>query len=100
MTPSFKVELAPRAFADLSGIRDYLIQRSPTGAENVRTAFIATLERLSRHPLIGRNRPELRVRAIGVPRYTYTIYYRIVGDFVQIVHVRDDRRSPLRPGEV
>ena len=36
MTGRLQVVLTPRAFADLTHIRDYLIDRSPTGADNVR----------------------------------------------------------------
>jgi hypothetical protein len=35
-----------------------------------------------------------------VPRYSYTIYYRIAETHIEIVHVRDDRRQPLAPGEL
>ena len=100
MTLPAKVELTPQAFADIEDIRAYLIERSPKGADNVRRAIVATLERLSAHPMLGQDRPELAVRAIGVPRYRYTIYYRVVSGEVQVIHVRDDRRQPLKFGDV
>lgn len=46
------------------------------------------------------NRPELGVRSLGVTRYSYTIYYRIGSTSVEIVHVRDDRRAPLKAGDL
>lgn len=95
MTRKVRVELTPRAFADLTRIRDYLLERSPAGAENVRRAISTTLEHLSFHPMVGRDRPELGVRSIGVPRYSYTIYYRLNNEAAEVVHVRDDRRKPL-----
>jgi plasmid stabilization system protein ParE len=49
---------------------------------------------------LGRARPELGLRSVGVPRYSYTIYYRIAETHIEIVHVRDDRRQPLPPGEL
>ena len=99
MTDRWRVELTPRAYGDLTGSFDYLVHRIPAGAENVRVAIDATLDRLRDHPLMGRDRPELRVRSVGVPRFSYTISYRVIGDVVQIVHVRDDRRRPVKPGE-
>jgi plasmid stabilization system protein ParE len=61
MNGSLRVVLTPRAFADLTHIRDYLIERSPTGADNVRQAINTTLDHLSDHPRLGRDRPELGV---------------------------------------
>src|SRR5262245_25284343 len=97
---ALKLSLSPRAASDLTAIRDYLVARSPRGADNVRTAIATTLSVLSDFPRAGRNRPELEARSIGVQRYPYTIYYRIEGDEIVVVHVRDDRRRPLRAGEL
>ena len=44
MTGARPVVLTARALADLERIRDYLMERSPTGADNVRQAIVATLE--------------------------------------------------------
>ena len=74
MTARHQVVLTPRAFGDLTHIRDDLIERSPTGADNVRQAINTTLDPLSDHPGLGRDRPELGVRSVGVPRYSFTIY--------------------------
>ena len=67
MTARYQVVLTPRAFGDLTHIRDYLIERSPTGADNVRQAINTTLDPLSDQPGLGRDRPELGVRSVGVP---------------------------------
>ena len=100
MTAHFTVELTPRAFADVSVIRAYLLQYSPAGADNVRAAFAEAIELLQTHPLIGRERSDLGVRTLGVRRYSYTLYYRVDAQIVQVLHVRDDRRQPLQPGQI
>lgn len=94
------VRLTPRAFDDIVAIRDYLVARSPQGAENVRRAINATLAQLAAFPLTGRERLEPGVRSIGVPRYGYTIYHRVHETHVEIVHVRHDSRAPPGLGEV
>jgi toxin ParE1/3/4 len=94
------VVLTPRAFSDLENIRDFLVSRNPIGAENVRLAINATLDQLSYFPLTGRNRARLRVRSISVARFPYTIYYRLQDDRIVVIHVRDDRRAPLKAGDV
>lgn len=100
MSRPLLVVLTPRAYDDLARIRDFMVARSPQGADNVRLAINATLEQLRDFPMTGRDRPELGVRSIGVARYSYTIYHRVLDDRVEIVHVRDDRRRPLEPGDV
>ena len=100
MSRRLAIVVTPRAFDDLSQILDYLVARSPQGADAVRSAINATLEQLQDFPLTGRNRPKLGIRSIGVARYPYTIYHQVHEDHVQIVHVRDDRRKPLAPDEV
>ena len=99
MTGHVRVELTQRAFADIERIRDYLSQRSPAGAENVRLAINGTLQQLSEFPFLGRDRPDLGVREVGVPRYHYSIYYRAGEGLVEIAHVRDMRRKPIQPDE-
>ena len=100
MTRRFRMVVTPRAAEDIATLRAYLIERSPTGAENVRRAIVATLEHLSGFPLTGKNRPELQVRSIGVSRYNYTIYFRVAEDYVEIIHICDDRRASLEPGDI
>lgn len=95
-----KVRHTRRAAADLAGIGDYIRERNPAAAINVETAIRSTIGLLADFPKLGRNRPELDARSLGVPRYPYTVYYRIEGDEVWIVHVRDDRRRPLEPGDI
>jgi plasmid stabilization system protein ParE len=51
-------------------------------------------------PELGRERPHLEVRAIGVAGYPYTVYYRIEANEVWLLHVRDDRRKPPEPGDL
>ena len=97
---AIRVRLSPRAVSDLESIRDYLLSRSPKGAENVRRAIDVAISLLADFPHLGREREALGVRGFGVARYPYTIYYRIEGDEVWIVHVRDDRHKPLTRGEV
>ncbi len=72
MSERVAVVVTPRAFADVEHIRNYLLERSPAAADNVRQAIVTTLEHLSFYPRLGRTRPELGVQSIGEPRYNYT----------------------------
>ena len=70
------------------------------GRRSTPPSTISPIIQASDYPGLGRDRPELGVRSVGVPRYSYTIYYRIAETRIEIVHVRDDRRKPLAPGDL
>ena len=95
-----KVRYARQASTDLLGIADYIHERNPSAAIDVEAAIRSTVDLLADFPKLGRDRPQLDARSLGVPRYPYTIYYRIEGEQLWIVHIRDDRRKPLEPGDI
>ena len=94
------IRYTPRARSDLGSIFDYITERNPTAAQVVKAEIVFTIGLLADFPELGVDRPHLEVRALGVARYPYTIYYRIEGTDVWLIHIRDDRREPLRPGEL
>lgn len=61
-----RVRLSPRAIADLDSIRDYLVARSPRGAESVRRAIAETIALLEQFPGAGRESTISGVRVIAV----------------------------------
>lgn len=95
-----RVRYTPQALTDIQGIAGYVCRRNPSAAANVESAIRSLIELLADFPRIGRPRPELDARSIGVTRYPYTVYYRIEGNEVWIVHVRDDRRRPPQPDDL
>ena len=84
----------------LLAIADYIRERNPTAAVKVETAIRSSIDLLADFPGLGRDRPDLEARALGIPRYAYTAYYRIEDEEVWIVHIRDDRRRPVEPGDL
>jgi plasmid stabilization system protein ParE len=68
-----KVRYTRRATADLAGLGDYLRKRNPAAAIAVETAIRSIIGLLADFPKLGRNRPELDARSLGVPRYPYTV---------------------------
>lgn len=81
----------PRAVADIVAIADYIRSNNPRAAERAEAAIRTSVDHLAQHPNLGVDRPGLGVRALGVPRFPYTIYYRVDSEAVVIVHIRDDR---------
>jgi toxin ParE1/3/4 len=94
-----KVRYTRQALSDISLIADYIRERNPAAAVTVETAIRSTIALLADYPKIGRERRELGVRSLGIPRHPYTAYYHIEGNEVWVVHVRDDRRRPPEPGD-
>ena len=94
------IRYTPRARDDLVSIFHFISNRHAAAAKAVRAQIVFSIGLLAEFPELGVERPELGVRALGVPRYAYTVYYRVEGEDVWVVHIRDDRRSPLTSWEV
>jgi plasmid stabilization system protein ParE len=95
-----KLGYAPRAFRDLEGIATYLVQRSPSGTENVLSAIQASIDALIAFPEMA---PVIDVtghRRLPILRYPYAIFYRIAGDELLILHIRHTSRRPADPGDL
>lgn len=95
-----RVRYTRRALSDILRIADYIRKDNPSAAIEVETAIRSTIDLLAEFPKVGRDRPDIDARALGIPRYPYTAYYRIEGDEVWIVHVRDGRRKPVGPSDL
>jgi toxin ParE1/3/4 len=80
------------ARAELNEIADYLMERSPRGAANVRAMMAKTIALMQRHPRAGRKQDAPNVRKITVRKYPYLIYYRIGPDSIEILNVRHAAR--------
>lgn len=92
---ALKILLTPLAVTDLTAIRDFLMHRSPKGAENVRRAIAATIDRLAEFPGIGRPTHLETIQVVMADRYPFRIYFKIVSDDLIIVHVRHAARHRL-----
>jgi plasmid stabilization system protein ParE len=86
-----------RALADLIEIRNYLVERSPSGAERVRLHLVDTIDRLADFPFLGRATDEPGIRVMVLTRYPYLVFYAVIGDEVVILHVRHGAREPVDP---
>jgi toxin ParE1/3/4 len=92
--------LSPRAIADLDSIRDYLVPRSPRGAENVRRSISETIALLEHYPRAGHESTISGVRVIAVVRYDYLIYHKVGIDEVVILHIRHAARRGPAAGDM
>lgn len=95
-----RIRYTRQAMLDVVAIADFLRMRNPSAAVQIEQAIRSTIELLGEFPMLGRPRPDLDVRVLGIPRYPYSAYYRIEGDEIWIVHIRDDRRIVPQPTEL
>ena len=94
-----RVRYSPRAFADREAIFAYIDERSPQGARNVKRAIVQAIRLLGSHPYMAPATDVPGVRELRVPRRPYKVYYRIEGEEIWIVHIRDMRRRPWQGEE-
>jgi toxin ParE1/3/4 len=89
-----RVRYTPRARSDLQSILQYIDERSPRAARNVKRAIQRTIELISEFPDGGRRAGERSTRVLPAGRYPYLIYWSIEAGEAWLVHIRDARRKP------
>lgn len=89
------VVYTPAALRDLDEIADWLAVHYPTIAPAVERRIRRVIAHIGRWPESARrsaNRPAVRVVPVG--RYPYRIFYRMMADTVEILHVHHAAREP------
>jgi len=94
-----RIRYTRRAQADLDAIYTYLEQRAPAAAQSVKSLIERRVTGLADFPFIGPETVELDVRELTIVRYPYKVYYKVAGEEVWIIHIRDARRRPWEGGE-
>lgn len=94
-----RVRYSPRAFADREAIFEYLNQRSPSGARNVMAGICAAVTQVSDQPHSGYATDESGVRVMHLTRYPYKIFYRVLNDNIELLHIRHAARQRWESGQ-
>lgn len=89
-----KLRFTRRSQADVKAMFEYLGERSPRGADNVKRALKRTVGLIADFPHSGRHSGEEETRVLPVGRYPYLIYWSIEAGEVVIVHIRHAARRP------
>jgi plasmid stabilization system protein ParE len=89
-----KVRYTLRALEDLDAIFSYLDQRSPAGAQSVKSVIERRIANLAEFPLMAPETDEPNIRELTILRYPYKVYYEVQGGEVWIVHIRHAAREP------
>jgi toxin ParE1/3/4 len=91
-----RVRYTARARSDLQAIIQYIVDRSPTGARNVKLAIERIIELIEQFPEAGRRVDQQNARMLPAGRYPYLIYWTIEAGEAWIVHIRHASRRPWR----
>ena len=70
-----KIVYSRRALSQLASVYEYLVQRSPRAADDVRSSIAVTIARLRYLPMLGKMTDEKDVRIIIEPEYAYRILH-------------------------
>jgi plasmid stabilization system protein ParE len=89
-----RVRYTLRARSDLQAIIEYIVERNPVGALNLKRAMNRTLELIGQYPAGGRRIGEQGTRVLPVGRYPYLIYWSVEAGEAWIVHIRHASRRP------
>jgi addiction module RelE/StbE family toxin len=88
-----------RASRDLDHIHAYIANRHRRAATAVSAAIRKLADGLAEFPLIGHPTDAESVLVLTLDRYPFRIFYRVVGDEVQILHIRHGARGPWQAPE-
>jgi toxin ParE1/3/4 len=72
-----KLRFTRRAAQDLAAIADYIHERNPAVAQNVRAAILHSLQSLVLFPEAGRRQTIEGVRKFVTRKYPYLVYYTV-----------------------
>lgn len=85
-----------RAQGNLTKILNYLDERSPRGALNVRLAIKRTIDTISHNPSIGHATARRAVRGMPAGRYPYLVFWTVEAGEIWVLHIRHGARTVWR----
>jgi toxin ParE1/3/4 len=83
-----RVEYTRRAVSQLASVYEYLSERNPGAARNMRSSIRATIDWLEKLPLLGKLTDEGDVHVLIEPTYLYRVFYRVRGERELITVIR------------
>jgi plasmid stabilization system protein ParE len=88
------VRFSRRASRDLDALLSYIAERSPNGAASVAASLLRGMQLIAENPGAGKRTDKSGVSVSILGDYPYKIFYRVRGEFVEIVRVRHGARRP------
>ncbi len=89
------IRRTPQARLDLIDAALYIAEDNPDAADQFLDAIAKTMDRLARHPQLGRVRRELAPKLRSFPHRQYVIFYRPIERGIEVVRVLHGSRDIL-----
>ncbi len=81
------LRITAAASQDLNEISDYFLAQSIDAGDRFVSAFHQKCNHLARYPYLGKSYTDLREALRGLTLMNYIIFYRVVGDDIEILRV-------------
>jgi toxin ParE1/3/4 len=91
-----KVRYTRRAVAQITKALDYVAERSPQGASQIRDRLEALVSLLQEQPFVGHATDRPGTRRLVTAPYPYLIDYRVNTDEIVVMRFRHAARRPRR----
>lgn len=85
--------ISPSASRDLNAISDYFLARNIEAGERLLREFNHKCQNLMQFPNMGKQYSNIREELRGLPLDGYIIFYRVLGDGVEIMRVVSGRQD-------
>lgn len=93
MVAKKRLEWSRRAEHGIAAIYDYIAADNPAAAENVVRNLLDSAGKLAHFPMLGHEGARSGTRELILPKYPYTIIYRLTATKVRIVAVMHHSRQ-------
>jgi len=95
MSEKKPLEWSPRSRRNIESIRDYIAADNPAAAQSVLDEIRRAAESLRNFPMLGHVGKRAGIRELVMPKYPYTLIYRLTPKKIGIVAVmRQSRKHP------
>lgn len=91
-----RITFTEESTQDLEEIYDYIAEDNIAAADRHRERLKQRWRGLADHPRIGTKREDIKPDLRSVTEGNYVIFYRILGDDIEIVRVLHSSRDPQR----
>ncbi len=88
-----RVVISPTANSDLTNVWLYVAAHSPANADSLVDRFDRIFRVLAEHPYMGRGRDELAANLHSFPVGNYIVFYRPLGDGIEIARILHGARD-------
>jgi toxin ParE1/3/4 len=88
-----KLKFTPVARDDLEQIWDYIAENNPQAATKMAQMLMQKCQLLAENPLLGRQRNEIAPNLRSFPTKSYTIFYRISVENLEIIRILNAARD-------